>query len=139
MKILITADGGPCAERALLYLLSHDAWRSFRNEYTVLHCVPPLPDRAESALGAEGARGYYEAEAEQALGPVRQLCQARGLEAPCWQRKGEPSEVIAAYAEKGQFDLIVMGARHFADARGLSGSVVAEVMARCRVPVLLVQ
>ena len=47
---------------------------------------------------------------------------------------------IAAYAEDGRFDLVVMGSHGHGELAGLvMGSVVTRVLARCKVPVLLVR
>jgi nucleotide-binding universal stress UspA family protein len=49
-------------------------------------------------------------------------------------------EVIAKTAESGKFDLVIMGSHgHSAIGNLVMGSVATQVLAHCKVPVLLVR
>jgi len=65
---------------------------------------------------------------------------ARGIEAAFAHKVGHAANEIAAFAEHGKFDLLVMGSRGEGALSNLVlGSVAMKVLARCSVPVLLVR
>jgi nucleotide-binding universal stress UspA family protein len=53
---------------------------------------------------------------------------------------GNAGDTIAAFAEKGKYELLIMGSRGHGSLTGLVlGSVATKVLAKCNVPVLLVR
>lgn len=140
MKMLIAADGSIYTERMLAHLAMQDVWLDRAHRYTVVHCVEPLSPRAGAYLEADLRRLYYASESERVLEPIRAFFKHRGFDVQFVSQVGRPAEVIAAMAEGDRFDLIVMGSHgHGALAGLLTGSVTAEVLARCRTPVLLLR
>ena len=57
-----------------------------------------------------------------------------------FDNEGDRVKSIAKFADSGKFDLVIMGS-HGQGALGnlVMGSVATEVLARCKVPVLLVR
>jgi nucleotide-binding universal stress UspA family protein len=140
MKILIAVDGSSFTKRMLAYLAAHDEWLGAHHAYTVLNVTPRLPARAAAALSSEVLAEYYAREAEAVFKPIRPFFTKQGLSASYVAKSGAAGETIAAVAEKGRFDLVVIGSHgHGALGTLVMGSVATKVMAHCKVPVLVVR
>ena len=140
MKILVAADGSPFTKRMLAYLAAHDEWLGAHHAYTVLTVVPPLPARAAAALSKDILAGYYGDEAERVFKPIRQFFVKQGIDAEFVAKQGPPADVIAALADKGKYDLLLLGSHgHGVLGNLVMGSVATKVVAQCGVPVLLIR
>ncbi|QOF76117.1 universal stress protein [Variovorax sp. 38R] len=140
MKILLAVDGSDYTSRMLSYLTNHKEWVNAGHAFTVFYAVPPVPHRAAAFVGPDLVHGYYEDDARVVLDPVRALLAEHGIEARFEHRIGHAAAEIALFAEKGQFDLLVMGSHgHGALTNLVLGSVATKVLATCTVPVLLVR
>jgi nucleotide-binding universal stress UspA family protein len=140
MKILLAVDGSEYTARMLDYLAAHKEWSQAGHAFTVLNAVLPVPHRAAAFAGPDLVHHYYDEEARAILDPVRAALAARGIEAAYAHKVGHAADEIAAYAENGKFDLVVMGSRGQGALSNLVlGSVAMKVLARCSVPVLLVR
>lgn len=140
MKILIAVDGSPFTKRMLAYLAAHDEWLGSHHAYTVLHVAPQVPSRAAAVIAKDVLAGYYTDEAERVFKPIRPFFARQGLKAEFVARSGVAADVIAAHADKGRFDLVVLGSHgHTALGNLMMGSVATKVAAQCKVPVLLVR
>ena len=140
MKILLAVDGSPYTKKMLAYLTTHEALLNSGNEYTLLTIQAPLPPRARAAVGKDVADGYHAEEAEKVLGPVSKFLGRHGIDPKSSWKVGHPGEAIAKFAENGKFDLLVMGSHgHGALGNLVMGSVATQVIAHCKVPVLLVR
>jgi nucleotide-binding universal stress UspA family protein len=140
MKILVAVDGSAFTKRMLAYLAAHDEWLGGAHRYTLIHCVPAVPPRAAAVLDREVLKSYYEEEAEKVFKPIRAFFARQGIEAEFVYKVGNAAALIAAAAEKGGFDLLMMGSHgHGTIANLVMGSVATKVMANCRTPLLLVR
>ncbi len=140
MKILLAVDGSPFTKKMLAYLAIHEEIFGPQNSFTVFTAVAALPPRARSAVGADVARGYYKDEATKVDTPVRKFLARHGIQADVCHEVGSAGELIAKAAEKGKFDLVIMGSHgHSALGNLVMGSVATRVLAHCKVPVLLVR
>jgi nucleotide-binding universal stress UspA family protein len=140
MNILLAADGSRFTEHVLAYIAQHDLWLGAAHHYTVLHCVPAVPNRAAAALGKEVVEDHYREEAEKVFEPLRGFFSQRGIAATFVPKVGHVAEQIAAVADAGKFDLLVMGSHgHGMLGKLVMGSVATSVMAHCHTPVLLVR
>ena len=140
MKILVAADGSPYTKRMLAYLAAHDEWLGAHQDYTVLTVVLRVPAHAAAALPKEVVAAYYADEADKICKPIRTFFEKQGLSAQFVSKTGHPAEVIAALADKGKFDLVMLGSHgHGALANLVMGSVATKVLAHCSVPLLLVR
>jgi nucleotide-binding universal stress UspA family protein len=140
MKILVAADGSPFTKRMLAYLAAHDEWLGAHHAYTVLTVVPPVPARAASVLSKEVLDGYYGDESEKVFAPIRAFFVQKGLNVEFVARHGHAAETIAALADEGKYDLLLLGSHgHSALGNLVMGSVATKVVAQCGVPVLLVR
>lgn len=140
MKILIAADGSEYTQHMLDYLATHEDAFGAGQEFTVLTVVPAVPPRAAAVIDKQTLTEYYSDEAEKVLQPVRAFLEARGRKASTCFEVGHPAEAIAKTAEKGQFGMVVMGSHGHSALRNLVlGSVATNVLAHCKVPVLLIR
>jgi len=140
MKILVAADGSPFTKRMLAYLAAHDEWLGAHHAYTVITVVPAVPARAASVLSKDVLASYYSDEADKIFKPIRAFFAKQGLNAEFVAKHGHPADVIAATADKGGYDLLVLGTHgHGMLGTLVMGSVATKVVAQCAVPVLLVR
>ena len=140
MKILIAADGSAYSKRMLAYLAAHDEWLGAGHAYTVLTVVAPVPARAAAVLDKDALKRFHDAESEKVLKPIRAFFERQGIRANYVARIGQAADVIAAQAEAGRFDLLLMGSHGHGNLASLvMGSVAMKVMARFNTPLLLVR
>jgi nucleotide-binding universal stress UspA family protein len=139
MKILLAVDGSDYTKRMLGWVAAHDEFVGSGHEYTVLTIVPELPRRV-GLFRASDADIYYEDQGERVLHPVRQFAAQKGWKAEFARAVGNPADEIAALAERGRFELIVIGSHgHSALGNVVLGSVTMGVLARCKTPVLVIR
>jgi nucleotide-binding universal stress UspA family protein len=141
MKILVAADGSPFTKRMLAYIAAHDTeWLSERHDYTILTVVPPVPSRAASALSKDVLESYYSDEADKVFKPIREFFEQKKLPAQFVAKHGHAADIIAAVADAGKYDLLMLGSHgHSALGNLVMGSVATKVVGQCGVPVLLVR
>lgn len=140
MKILIAADGSPFTKRMLGYLAAHDEWLGKHHQYTVLTVVTPLPPHAASVVGREACQSYYRDTAEDVFKPIREFFSQQGLEAAFESKVGSTGSTIAEFAEKGGYELLMMGSHgHGSLATLVLGSVTSKVLSLAKLPVLIVR
>lgn len=140
MKILLAVDGSAYSKKMLAYLSTHDSLFSKDLSYTVFTAQAALPPRVKSAIGKDAVDTYYAEEGEKVLAPVCKFLLRHGIDAKSASKIGPAGTAIADMAEKGKFDLVVMGSHgHGALASMVMGSVATQVLANCKVPVLLVR
>lgn len=140
MKILVAVDGSPFTKRMLAYLTAHDEFPGKGHDYTVLHTVAPVPARAAAVLDKATLKSYYEDAAEKTFKPLRTFAAKQGLKASFVAKVGPAAETIAELAEKGKFDLIVLGSHGHGTLTNLvMGSVATKVLAKCKIPALLIR
>lgn len=139
MKILLTVDGSDYTRRALDYLVAHD-WLRRGNTLCVFAVVLAVPHRAAAMAGPNLTQAYYRDDAEIALRPVREALGACATQAEYAWEIGHPADAIANKATREGFELLVMGSHgHGALANIVLGSVATQVLAKCKVPVLLIR
>lgn len=139
MNILLAVDGSPYTKKMLAYLATHDLFTQ-NQSYTVFTVQPTLPPRARAAVGKSIVDQYYKDEAEKVLAPVSKFLLRHNIDAKSAWKTGHAGETIAKFAEAGEFDLLIMGSHgHGTLVNLVMGSVATEVLAHCKVPVLLVR
>lgn len=140
MNILLAVDGSAYTKKMLAYLTTHDLFLSDQNTYTAFTVQAALPPRARAAVGKEIVKKYYSEEAEKVLAPVSKFLLRHRIDAKSNWEIGHAGECIAKYADGGDFDLVIMGSHgHGTLANLVMGSVATQVLAHCKVPVLLVR
>lgn len=140
MKILVAVDGSSYTRRMLAYLAAHDEWMGPHHAYTVLTVVPAVPPRAAAVLPKDVLRSYYDDEAAKVFKPIRSFFAKQGLAAEFVAKTGHAAAAIAALADKGKYDLLVMGSHgHGSLGNLVLGSVVTKVLAHAGTPLLIVR
>ena len=140
MKILLAVDGSPYSKKMLAYLSTHEALLSPQHDYTIFTVQPALPPRARAAVGKEVVQAYYADECEKVLAPVAKFLNRHGINPKSEWKAGHAGESIAKLAQDGAYDLVVLGSHgHSALGNLVMGSVATQVLAHCKVPVLLVR
>jgi nucleotide-binding universal stress UspA family protein len=140
MKILLAVDGSAYTKKMLAYLATHEDLFSHAHRFTLLAVQAQLPTHARKVVGKEVIEVYHREESEKVLGPVIQFLLRHGIDAKSLSKVGHAGEVIAKTAESGHFDMVVLGSHgHGALANLVMGSVATQVLALCKVPVLLVR
>lgn len=140
MKILLPVDGSSFTKRMLAWLVTHEDWLATGHEYTVLTVVPMIPPHAASVFPADQLKSYYEDTAEAVFKPIRKFTAKHDLATAYVSKIGHAPEVIAKMADKGKFDLVIMGSHGHSNLMNLvTGSVATRVLATSKVPVLLVR
>ena len=140
MRILVPVDGSDTTQRTLTFLAAHDGWLPAAHELTFFTVVPPIPAWPARALDRDTLDAHYRDAAERVLAPVRADADRQGWTYRLAQAHGQPAAEIVRAAEAGGHEVIVMGSHgHTALANVLLGSVATGVLARCRLPVLLIR
>lgn len=140
MKILAAVDGSEFTKRMLAYLAAHDEWMGPQHEYTLIHAVPAVPPRAASVLDKTLLSSYYDDSAEEVFKPIRDFFAQKGMKPNFVAKVGHAAEVIADTANKGKYDLLVLGSHgHSTLGNLVMGSVATKVLANCGTPALLIR
>ena len=140
MKILLAVDGSPHTKRTLAHLAAHDEWWGSMHQYTVVHVTPSMGARVAAFMDRAALKAFYAGEAEKIFKPIRAFLTRHGIEATYTARIGAPADEISDLANKGKFDLVMIGSHgHNALAGLVLGSVTTRVLASTKVPVLIVR
>ncbi|WP_298011670.1 universal stress protein [uncultured Aquabacterium sp.] len=140
MKILLPVDGSSYTKRMLAWLTTHEEWLTGQHEFTVLTVVPQIPPHAASMFPPEQLKSYYDDTAEAIFKPIRKFTAKHDMATNYVAKTGHAPDVIAKLADKGKFDLVIMGSHGHSNLMNLvMGSVTNQVLARCKAPVLLVR
>lgn len=140
MKILLPIDGSDYTKRMLSYIAAHDELLGAGHQYLMFTAVAPVPADAARLLDHATVESYYRNQADEVLRPVKSFADQQGWKVRTAHAPGQATEAIAEFVDAEKPDLIVMGTHgHSALGNMLLGSVSSGVMARCRVPVLLIR
>jgi nucleotide-binding universal stress UspA family protein len=143
-KILAAIDGSKAANNALNFALELADTTSA--ELELLTVVPPvfLPSHSIYVLKSEAIADCAKAldvTFRGVLSKAQREAQKRKPELKISTRfeKGEPAEKIVEVAERGDFDLIVMGSRGLGGRVSTLGSVSSRVADNSSCPVVIVK
>jgi nucleotide-binding universal stress UspA family protein len=139
-NVLLAVDGSVYTKHMLAFLAVHPELLGGDVRYTVFTAVPAVPPRAAAFFSTDELAAYYADEAARVQAPVKAFLAQQGWSFDCRHGKGHAGDVIAAAAEQGRFDLVVLGSHgHSAIGNLVLGSVAMRVLAKCSVPVLIVR
>jgi nucleotide-binding universal stress UspA family protein len=140
MKILLPVDGSDYTKRMLAHLAAHDELLGPGHEYIAFVAIPPIPSHASRFLDHAALNEWYAERAEEVLKPVRAFAEQQHWNLRTAHRCGHPAEAITNVATEEKVDLIVMGTHGHSALRNIVlGSVATGVLARCKLPVLLLR
>lgn len=140
MKILLPVDGSEYTERMLAYIVAHDELLGPDHDYVAFTAVTPIPPHATHFLDRITVHDYYRDRADEVFRPVKAFADQHGWKVRVSYEAGHAADAIATIVETEKADLIVMGTHgHSALGNVVLGSVATGVLARCKVPVLLIR
>ncbi|MBC7683252.1 MAG: universal stress protein [Ferruginibacter sp.] len=142
MKILVAVDGSKFALHAVKYaakLVAQLLPGSHSITLLSVHDDTGL-GHAKAFVGSETVADYLREISEKELKPARKVLNAAGIQHDMVERTGHVAKEILDCAQKGKFDLVVLGSKgRGAIADLLIGSVAQRVLAAAQQPVLLVK
>lgn len=140
MKVLLPIDGSPFTQLALEYVAEHEDLLGLKHEYLVMTVVPAIPTYAARFLAQDVVEGYYFDQARDVLETAKWFTAQKGWNIKVTYFVGRAPEIIADLATNENYDLIIMGTHGRSVLKNIIlGSVASGVLARCKVPVLLVR
>lgn len=140
MKIVLPVDGSEYSRAAVEFVASRTTLIGDEPDVDVVNVQLTIPPRAARAFGRSALADYYNEEADKAIKPALRRLSEMGLAATSRRLVGHPGEQISKLAVKESADLIIMGSHgHSALGNLLVGSVTNNVLARTRVPLLVVR
>ena len=141
MKILVGTDGSKASLKALreairLAKLANGASKitlaSVHDDTAFLY--------AQRFVGREAVEDYMREISERELKPAHRLLEKSGLKHDLVIRTGHVPAELVAIAEKGKYDLVVLGSKgRTAFGDFVLGSVARRVVEACKVPVTIVK
>jgi nucleotide-binding universal stress UspA family protein len=139
-KILVPVDGSENSRRALEQAVSI-AKGGAGASVTIVHVVERPPTvYVESQKLLDELLARYRQESEKVLGEFEAHAEKLGLKVESVVMEGDAATNIVSYADKGKFDMIVMGSRGLGRFReAVLGSVSSKVLHHARCPVLIVK
>lgn len=140
-KIIVAYDGSAAADKALetaveLAKLNRDI------RIEALHVAKfPIMIIGEAYISVTpDIQLKFQEEAENIVNRARAKLEASGVTHSVQMLEGEPASMIAEYARKNKFDLILIGSRGMSGLKELFlGSVSHNVVQHSQVPVLVVK
>ena len=138
MKILVAVDGSPISEKAVKFAIKFVRKLAESPKLTLFYADPPLMNAAAIKLGASALKEYHDGNFEFATKTARAAFNRAHVAFEEEQVVAIPAEAIVKFAQKGKFDMIIMGSRGRSGLSGLLlGSVTSKVIANCEIPVTI--
>lgn len=117
-RFVIADDGGPSAQKAISYVASQPLLKGLACHVLT---IGPANEHAHGILAT-----------------ATNILKQNGFAVQAHIQQGRPDEVIAAFTEANDIDLLVMGAYGHSQIRNLIiGSTTSAMLRSCRIPVLL--
>lgn len=140
MKILIPIDDSRLSQAAIEFVAGRSTLIGTAPEVRLVNAQWPISAQAERMIGRAATRDIYRERGEKIARPALALLKRAALDASFGVVVGSPAEAIAQEANRSGVDLIVMGSHGRSEFKqALLGSVAYGVLAKTRVPVLLIR
>ena len=140
MKVLLSHDGSECSDRAVKFVASTLSKQVNNLRLTLVYVDVPMLDRVAAVLGEETVARIHRGNTDFALKGARARLKRASIAFEESRFIGNVAGHIVALAEKGKFDVVVMGSHGRTALKNLLlGSVTTQVMAQSAVPVLVVR
>lgn len=141
MKMLVATDGSKNALHAVKYAIQLLGRMSEGGSITLISVHDDVALRhARRFVGKDAVADYLRELSEQDLADARKALDKAGVSHDMIIRTGHVATEIVEAAERGKFDLLVMGSKGRSALKDLLiGSVAKRVAELSRVPVLLVR
>jgi nucleotide-binding universal stress UspA family protein len=141
MKILVATDGSKNALRAVKYAAKLVDALKASSVITLISVHDDVALRhAERFVGKKAVADYLRDLSETDLAESRKALDKAGVSHDMIIRTGNIGAEIAAAAQEGKFDLIILGSKGRSALKDLlMGSVAQRVMEMAKTPVLMVK
>ncbi len=138
MKILIAVDGSPISTKAVRFAISLTRQLAETPKLTLFYADPPLLNAAAIKLGPTALKEYHDGNVQYATKTARAAFNRAHVGFDEETVVAQPAEAIVRFAQKGKYDMIIMGSRGRSGLKGLLlGSVTSKVIANCEIPVTI--
>ena len=137
-KFLVPVDGSENSRRALEYATSMAV---AGDALTLVHVIDIPPTvYVESQKLLNEIMSKFKEESAKILNQSKALVQKSGVAVDAVTLEGDTAQGIVDYAQKGGFDMIVMGSRGLGKLKDMVlGGVSHKVLQRAKCPVLIVK
>lgn len=141
MKIMVPTDGSKSALRAVRYAATLCAALKTESSITLISVHEDAAlQHARHFVGKEAVADYLRDIGERDLAAARRALDKAGVKHDMVIRTGHVAGEIVRAAERGKFDLIVLGSKGRSAIKDmLIGSVARRVAESTSIPVLLVK
>lgn len=138
MKILVAVDGSPISGKAVKFAINLARQLAEPPKLTLFYSDPPLLNAASIKLGPTALKEYHDGNIQYATKTARTAFTRAHVEFDEEKVVGIPADSIVKFAQKGKYDMIIMGSRGRSGLTGLLlGSVTSKVIASCEIPVTI--
>lgn len=146
-KILVATDGSPTSDKAVEMGLKMKL-QTPEIEVSVLHVSeelsktivePSVEQPSKLVVLPDSTRMSLIREKDEILEKARIIAEKMGVKVKLFSRVGDPASVIVEEAEKGGYDLIVVGGEGLGKSGRILGSVASKVVNRFRGSVLVIR
>jgi len=146
-KILVATDGSPASDRAVETVLKMKL-QNPEIEVSILHVSespsktvmePSIEQSSKLIVLPDSTRISLIREKDEILERARMMAEEMGVKARLLSRVGDPASVIVEEAEKGNYDLVVVGGEGLGKSGRFLGSVASRVVNRFRGSVLVIR
>ncbi|HHU75274.1 MAG TPA: universal stress protein [Firmicutes bacterium] len=130
-KILVATDGSDHSWRTFVEAVKMA--KNLNAEITVITVVDDKPMLAATIpfTVIEDYKGAMEKIANEALQKAIEYSQGEGMEIKTTLKHGHPADTICSFAEKNEFDLVVIGSRGLGKIERLILGSVSNHIANC--------
>ena len=142
MQILVATDGSKYALRAVKFAIAQVKGSNLKTKsITVVSVHDDAGLRhAKSFVGSDAINDYLRELSDKELKPAIKALDDAGVKHNMVIATGHVAEEISKLAEKGKFDMVVLGSKgRSALADLLIGSVAQRVIAKVKQPVVLIK
>ncbi|MEM3087408.1 MAG: universal stress protein [Halobacteria archaeon] len=137
-RVLVAVDGSEASMKAARVAVDLAAMSGADLTAATVVQVPVAPEYATAV--SRDVEDYLAEEAREALARVVPMARREGLDAKVRVLHGHPAVEIARFADKGNFDLLVVGSRGLSGVdRMFLGSVSSALVQQSKVSVLVVK
>ncbi|MGQ9596580.1 MAG: universal stress protein [Thermoproteota archaeon] len=146
-RILVATDGSPTSEKAIETVLRLKL-QAPEVEVTVLHVSevsskammePAVEQSSKLIVLPNSTRIGLIREKDEILEKARLIAEEMGVKVRLFNRTGDPASIIVEEAEKGEYDLIVIGGAELGRSGRILGSVASRVVNLFKGSVLVIR
>lgn len=146
-RILVATDGSPASDKAVEIVLKMKL-QDPEVEVSVLHVsemlsktviAPSVESSLKPIVLPDSTRMNMIREKDEILEKARMLAEEMGVKVRLFSRIGDPASVIIEEAEKGNYDLVVIGGEGLGRSGRILGSVASRVVNQFKGSTLVVR